>query len=164
MICTRSSPPWPSDSPNHLAVTVGYPAMIGTGHLGAIQVRQIWSSPAWNPVAAGVFGAKLLGSQVQAVPHLGGWAVGERRDRERKDGVPSPEPGGCGCRLYDRRVWKATEVLMGPCNRQKGHSALCFAPAAKLNQWGCPIPTRSDWAARRTRRGWRAGSLPYFRT
>jgi hypothetical protein len=51
-----------------------------------------------------------------AVP-VGGWAVVERRDRERKDGVPSPEPGGCGCRLYDRRVWQATEILRGPCNQ-----------------------------------------------
>jgi hypothetical protein len=36
--------------------------------------RQDWSSPAWILLAADVVGAKLLGSQVQAVPYL--WQAG----------------------------------------------------------------------------------------
>ena len=56
--------------PIHLAVTVGHPAMIGTGPLGGhvVETGLVIASP--DPLAADVVGAKLLGFQVQAVRHL----------------------------------------------------------------------------------------------
>jgi uncharacterized protein (DUF362 family) len=60
--------------PIHLAITVGHPAMIGTGPLGGhtVETGLVIASP--DPLAADVVGAKLLGFQVQAVRHL--WEAG----------------------------------------------------------------------------------------
>jgi uncharacterized protein (DUF362 family) len=60
--------------PIHLAITVGHPAMIGTGPLGGhvVETGVVNASP--HPLAADVVGAKLLGFQVQAVRHL--WEAG----------------------------------------------------------------------------------------
>jgi uncharacterized protein (DUF362 family) len=57
-----------------LAITVGHPAMIGTGPLGGHTVETGLIIASTDPVAADVVGAKLLGFQVQAVRHL--WEAG----------------------------------------------------------------------------------------
>jgi uncharacterized protein (DUF362 family) len=56
--------------PIHLAVTVGHPAMIGTGPLGGhvVETGLVIASP--DALAADVVGARLLGFTVQAVRHL----------------------------------------------------------------------------------------------
>jgi uncharacterized protein (DUF362 family) len=56
--------------PIHLAITVGHPAMIGTGPLGGYAVETGLVIASTDPLAADVVGAKLLGFQVQAVRHL----------------------------------------------------------------------------------------------
>jgi uncharacterized protein (DUF362 family) len=60
--------------PIHLAITVGHPAMIGTGPLGGHAVETGLVIASTDPLAADVVGAKLLGFQVQAVRHL--WEAG----------------------------------------------------------------------------------------
>jgi uncharacterized protein (DUF362 family) len=60
--------------PIQLAVTVGHPAMIGTGPLGRHAVEAGLVIASTDPLAADVAGAKLLGFQVQAVRHL--WEAG----------------------------------------------------------------------------------------
>jgi uncharacterized protein (DUF362 family) len=54
----------------HLAITVGHPAMIGTGPLRGhvVETGLVTASP--DVLAADVVGAKLLGFQAQAVRHL----------------------------------------------------------------------------------------------
>ena len=56
--------------PIDLAITVGHPAMIGTGPLGghAVETGLVIASP--DALAADVVGAKLLGFGLQAVRHL----------------------------------------------------------------------------------------------
>ncbi len=56
--------------PIDLAITVGHPAMIGTGPLGghAVETGLVIASP--DPLAADVVSAKLLGFGPQAVRHL----------------------------------------------------------------------------------------------
>jgi uncharacterized protein (DUF362 family) len=56
--------------PIQLAITVGHPAMIGTGPLGGHVVETGLVIASTDPLAADVVGAKLLGFQVQAVRHL----------------------------------------------------------------------------------------------
>jgi uncharacterized protein (DUF362 family) len=56
--------------PIHLAITVGHPAMIGTGPLGGHTVETGLVIASMDPLAADVVGARLLGFQVQAVRHL----------------------------------------------------------------------------------------------
>jgi uncharacterized protein (DUF362 family) len=56
--------------PIQLAITVGHPAMIGTGPLGGHVVETGVVIASADPLAADVVGAKLLGFQVQAVRHL----------------------------------------------------------------------------------------------
>jgi uncharacterized protein (DUF362 family) len=68
--------------PIHLAITVGHPAMIGTGPLGGHAVETGLVIASTDPLAADVVGARLLGFQPQAVRHL--WeasrlGVGESR-------------------------------------------------------------------------------------
>ncbi len=60
--------------PIHLAVTVGHPAMIGTGPLGGHAIETGLVIAGTDPVAADVVGAKLLGFGPQAVRHL--WEAG----------------------------------------------------------------------------------------
>ena len=60
--------------PIKLAITVGHPAMIGTGPLGGHTVETGLVIASTDPLAADVVGAKLLGFQVQAVRHL--WEAG----------------------------------------------------------------------------------------
>ncbi|HKG24665.1 MAG TPA: DUF362 domain-containing protein, partial [Thermomicrobiales bacterium] len=60
--------------PVDLAVTVGHPAMIGTGPLGGHAVETGLAIVSTDPVAADVVGARLLGFQPQAVRHL--WEAG----------------------------------------------------------------------------------------
>ena len=60
--------------PIQLAITVGHPAMIGTGPLGGYAVEAGLVIASTDPLAADVVGAKLLGFQVQAVRHL--WEAG----------------------------------------------------------------------------------------
>jgi uncharacterized protein (DUF362 family) len=56
--------------PIHVAITVGHPAMIGSGPLGGhlVETGLVIASP--DPLAADVVGAKLLGFDIQAVRHL----------------------------------------------------------------------------------------------
>jgi uncharacterized protein (DUF362 family) len=56
--------------PIHLAVTVGHPAMIGTGPLGGHAVETGLVIASGDPLAADVVGARLLGFTTQAVRHL----------------------------------------------------------------------------------------------
>lgn len=56
--------------PIHLAITVGHPAMIGTGPLGGRVVETGLVIASTDPLAADAVGAKLFGFQVQAVRHL----------------------------------------------------------------------------------------------
>lgn len=60
--------------PIHLAVTVGHPAMIGTGPLMGHAVETGVAIASRDPVAADVVGARLLGFSPQAVRHL--WEAG----------------------------------------------------------------------------------------
>lgn len=60
--------------PIHLAVTVGHPAMIGTGPLMGHAVETGLAIASRDPVAADVVGARLLGFGPQAVRHL--WEAG----------------------------------------------------------------------------------------
>jgi uncharacterized protein (DUF362 family) len=60
--------------PVELAITVGHPAMIGTGPLGGHAVETGLAIVSTDPVAADVVGAKLLGFGPQAVRHL--WEAG----------------------------------------------------------------------------------------
>jgi uncharacterized protein (DUF362 family) len=60
--------------PVQLAITVGHPAMIGTGPLGGHVVETGLVIASTDALAADVVGAKLLGFQVQAVRHL--WEAG----------------------------------------------------------------------------------------
>jgi uncharacterized protein (DUF362 family) len=60
--------------PVNLAVTLGHPAMIGTGPLGGHTVETGLVIASTDALAADVVGAKLLGFQVQAVRHL--WEAG----------------------------------------------------------------------------------------
>lgn len=60
--------------PIDLAVTVGHPAMIGTGPLKGHPVETGITIASRDPVAADVVGARLLGFDVQAVRHL--WEAG----------------------------------------------------------------------------------------
>jgi uncharacterized protein (DUF362 family) len=60
--------------PIDLAVTVGHPAMIGTGPLGGHAVETGLVIAGTDAVAADVVGAKLLGFSPQAVRHL--WEAG----------------------------------------------------------------------------------------
>jgi uncharacterized protein (DUF362 family) len=63
--------------PIQLAITVGHPAMIGTGPLGGhvVETRLVIAST--DPVAADVVGARLLGFRPQGVRHL--WEAGRLR-------------------------------------------------------------------------------------
>ncbi|WP_447978026.1 DUF362 domain-containing protein [Candidatus Nitrospira bockiana] len=56
--------------PIHLAVTVGHPAMIGTGPLGGHVVETGLVIASCDALAADVVGARLLGFTSQAVRHL----------------------------------------------------------------------------------------------
>jgi uncharacterized protein (DUF362 family) len=56
--------------PIHLAITVGHPAMIGTGPLGGHAVRTGLVIASTDALAADVVGAHLLGFSPQAVRHL----------------------------------------------------------------------------------------------
>ena len=56
--------------PVDLAITVGHPAMIGTGPLGGHAVETGLVIASTDPVAADVVGAQLLGFGPQAVRHL----------------------------------------------------------------------------------------------
>jgi uncharacterized protein (DUF362 family) len=68
--------------PIDVAITVGHPAMIGTGPLGGHAVETGIVIASTDPLAADVVGARLLGFTTQAVRHL--WeaarlGVGESR-------------------------------------------------------------------------------------
>jgi len=56
--------------PIDLAITVGHPAMIGTGPLGGHAVETGLVIASTDPLAADVVGARLLGFKPQAVRHL----------------------------------------------------------------------------------------------
>src|SRR3954453_23025733 len=56
--------------PIDLAITVGHPAMIGTGPLGGHAVETGIVIASTDPLAADVVGAQLLGFSSQAVRHL----------------------------------------------------------------------------------------------
>jgi uncharacterized protein (DUF362 family) len=56
--------------PIDLAITVGHPAMIGTGPLGGHAVETGIAIASTDPLAADVVGAQLLGFSPQAVRHL----------------------------------------------------------------------------------------------
>jgi uncharacterized protein (DUF362 family) len=56
--------------PIQLAITVGHPAMIGTGPLGGHLVETGLVIASTDPLAADAVGAKLLGFDLQAVRHL----------------------------------------------------------------------------------------------
>jgi uncharacterized protein (DUF362 family) len=56
--------------PIHLAITVGHPAMIGTGPLGGHAFETGLVIASTDPLAADVVGARLLGFRPQAVRHL----------------------------------------------------------------------------------------------
>lgn len=56
--------------PIDLAVTVGHPAMLGTGPLGGYTFETGLAIASTDAVAADTVGAKLLGFQAQAVRHL----------------------------------------------------------------------------------------------
>lgn len=60
--------------PIDLAITVGHPAMIGTGPLGGVPVETGLVIASRDAVAADVVGARLLGFMPQAVRHL--WEAG----------------------------------------------------------------------------------------
>jgi uncharacterized protein (DUF362 family) len=54
----------------HLAITVGHPAMIGTGPLGGHTIETGLVIASTDVLAADVVGARLLGFRLQAVRHL----------------------------------------------------------------------------------------------
>jgi uncharacterized protein (DUF362 family) len=56
--------------PIDLAITVGHPAMIGTGPLGGHAVETGLVIASTDPLAADVIGARLLGFKPQAVRYL----------------------------------------------------------------------------------------------
>jgi uncharacterized protein (DUF362 family) len=56
--------------PIHLAITVGHPAMIGTGPLGGHTIETGLVIASTDVLAADVVGARLLGFRPQAVRHL----------------------------------------------------------------------------------------------
>ncbi len=56
--------------PIHLAITLGHPAMIGTGPLGGYTAETGLVIVSTDPLAADVVGAKLLGFDLQGVRHL----------------------------------------------------------------------------------------------
>lgn len=56
--------------PIHLAITVGHPAMIGTGPLGGHTIETGLAIASTDALAADVVGARLLGFRLQAVRHL----------------------------------------------------------------------------------------------
>ena len=56
--------------PIHLAITVGHPAMIGTGPLGGHTIETGLVIASTDALAADVVGARLLGFRPQAVRHL----------------------------------------------------------------------------------------------
>lgn len=56
--------------PANLAITVGHPAMVGTGPLGGHTVETGLVIASTDPVAADVVGARLLGFNPQGVRHL----------------------------------------------------------------------------------------------
>jgi uncharacterized protein (DUF362 family) len=56
--------------PIRLAITVGHPAMIGTGPLGGVAVETGLVIASTDPVAADAVGARLLGFRSQAVRHI----------------------------------------------------------------------------------------------
>src|SRR3954453_9342967 len=60
--------------PIQLAITVGHPAMIGTGPLGGHPVETGLVIASTDALAADVVGAHLLGFELQAVRHL--WEAG----------------------------------------------------------------------------------------
>lgn len=60
--------------PPDLAITVGHPAMVGTGPLGGVAVETGIAIASTDPLAADVVGARLLGFEPQAVRHL--WEAG----------------------------------------------------------------------------------------
>lgn len=73
--------------PAQLAITVGHPAMIGTGPLGGHTFETGLVIASLDPVAADVVGAQLLGFGAQAVRHLweaGRWGLGET-DTDKMD-------------------------------------------------------------------------------
>ncbi len=58
----------------HLAITVGHPAMVGTGPLGGHAVETGLVIASTDPVAADAVGARLLGFRAQGVRHV--WEAG----------------------------------------------------------------------------------------
>jgi uncharacterized protein (DUF362 family) len=56
--------------PIHAAITVGHPAMIGTGPLGGFPVETGLCIASTDAVAADTVGARLLGFKSQAVRHI----------------------------------------------------------------------------------------------
>jgi uncharacterized protein (DUF362 family) len=60
--------------PPDLAITVGHPAMVGTGPLGGYVVETGMAIASIDPVAADVVGARLLGFEPQGVRYL--WDAG----------------------------------------------------------------------------------------
>lgn len=60
--------------PPDLAITVGHPAMVGTGPIGGHAVETGMVIASTDPVAADVVGARLLGFEPQGVRHL--WEAG----------------------------------------------------------------------------------------
>lgn len=63
--------------PIHLAITVGHPAMIGTGPLGGHVVETGLVIASTDALAADVVGARFLGFGLQAVRHL--WEAARMR-------------------------------------------------------------------------------------
>jgi uncharacterized protein (DUF362 family) len=73
--------------PIDLAITVGHPAMIGTGPLGGHAVETGLVIASTDPLAADVIGARVLGFKPQAVRHL--WeasrlGIGESDDEKMR--------------------------------------------------------------------------------
>ena len=60
--------------PSQLAITVGHPAMIGTGPLGGYTFETGLCIASTDPLAADVVGARMLGFNPEAVQHL--WEAG----------------------------------------------------------------------------------------
>jgi uncharacterized protein (DUF362 family) len=56
--------------PIHLAVTVGHPAMVGTGPIAGHTFETGLTIASQDPLAADVVGAQILGFDVQGVRHL----------------------------------------------------------------------------------------------
>lgn len=75
--------------PIDLAITVGHPAMVGTGPLGGHAVETGLVIASRDAVAADVVGARLLGFRVQAVRHL--WEAKQCRLRSMQYATPAPQ-------------------------------------------------------------------------